>query len=47
MTPSDSPVLRPASPCCDFVQANRVLKQIVDTALPHWTTPSSAAAVGI
>ena len=29
------------------MQANRFLKQIVDTALPHWTTPSSAAAVDI
>jgi hypothetical protein len=29
------------------MQANRVLKQIVDTAVPHWTTPNSAAALGI
>jgi hypothetical protein len=29
------------------MQANRDLKQIVDTAVPLWTTPSSAAALGI
>jgi hypothetical protein len=29
------------------MQANRFLKHIVDTALPLWTTPGSAAAVGI